>query len=215
MNRARGFSLLETLAAVALLGILLLGVYAGVRSTTLSVSHGSSSIARLDELRGAREFLRRELTSATALPWKVGDGNVPVVFAGDGTRLRFVSVLPGYLGKLGPQVIEVALTDDGEHGQALEARLQPLPGSQAKVVSGTKEFLLTRVRSIRVRYARRNSPVWQAHWSDPMALPGAIEITLVPEEGKEAWPPLVVAPRQDPDAVNVRMAAFRLPDATP
>jgi general secretion pathway protein J len=215
MNRSRGFSLLETLAALALLGVLLLGVYSGVRSTTLSVSHGSSSIARLDELRGAREFLRRGLSSATALPWKIGEGNMPIVFEGDVTRLRFVSVLPGYLGKLGPQVIEVALTADGERGQALEARLEPLPGTQMKTVAGTREFLVTHVRSLSVRYARRDSPVWLDRWPDPIALPGAVEITVVPEEGKEAWPPLVVAPRQDPDAVNVRMAAFRLPDATP
>lgn len=215
MKLARGFSLMEVLAALALLAILLLGVYSGVRSTTLSVSHGSSVIERLDEVRGAREFLRRQLSSATALPWKMLDEKVPVVFEGDGTHLRFVSTLPGYLGKLGPQVIEVTLGDDDKEGHELEARLSPLPGNQSTVTAGVQDVLLTRVRSLHVRYAPRGSAAWQDQWTDPMVLPGAIEISVVPEEGSDAWPVLVVSPRQDPDAVNVRGAARNLPDFVP
>lgn len=213
MNAPRGFSLMEVLAALALLAILLLGVYSGVRSTTLTVSHGSSAIARLDEVRGAREFLRRQLSSATALPWKMLDERTPIVFEGDATHLRFVSTLPGYLGKLGPQVIEVVLTEEGREGHALEARLSPLPGSQSTVTGGAGDTLLAHVRSLRVRYAPRGSLTWQDHWNEPTVLPGAVEISLMPEEGIDAWPPLVVAPRQDPDAVNVRGVARRLMDA--
>lgn len=212
MKVERGFSLMEVLAALALLAILLLGVYSGVRSTTLSVSHGSSVIARLDEVRAAREFLRRQLSSATALPWKVLAENVPVVFEGDSTHVRFVSTLPGYLGKLGPQVIEIRLSVEGEEGKTLEARLSPLPGSQSTVVVGAEDILLTRVRSLHLRYARRGSLAWQDQWNEPMALPGAVEITVVPEEGSDTWPPMLVTPRQDPNAVNVRSAARRLPD---
>lgn len=215
MKVARGFSLMEVLAALALLAILLLGVYSGVRSTTLSVSHGSSVIARLDEVRGAREFLRRQLSSATALPWKMRDDNVPVVFEGDGTHLRFVSTLPGYLGKLGPQLVEITLADDGRDGRELEARLSPLPGRQSTVTTGAQDALLSHVRSIRLRYAARGTSAWQDRWNEPMTLPGAIEISVVPEEGSDAWPPLVVAPRQDPDAVNVRGAARSLPGVVP
>jgi len=215
MKVARGFSLMEVLAALALLAILLLGVYSGVRSTTLSVSHGSSVIARLDEVRGAREFLRRQLSSATALPWKMRDENVPVVFEGDGTHLRFVSTLPGYLGKLGPQLVEITLADDGRDGRELEARLSPLPGRQSTVTTGAQDALLSHVRSIRLRYAARGTSAWQDRWNEPMTLPGAIEISVLPEEGSDAWPPLVVAPRQDPDAVNVRGAARSLPGVVP
>lgn len=215
MKITRGFSLMEVLAALALLAILLIGVYSGVRSTTLSVSHGSSVIARLDEVRGAREFLRRQLSSATALPWKLRSENVPVVFEGEGRYLRFVSTLPGYLGRLGPQVIEIALADDENDSHALEARLAPLPGTQSNVTTDAQEVLLSRVRSFRVRYAPRGTSAWQDDWKDSMALPGAVEITVVPEEGSDAWPPLVVVPRQDPDAVNVRAAARSLTAALP
>lgn len=215
MNAERGFSLMEVLAALALLALLLLGVYSGVRSTTLSVSHGSSVIARLDEVRGAREFLRRQLSSATTLPWKLLDSGVPLAFEGDTRHLRFVSTLPGYLGKLGPQVIEITLANDDNDGHELQARLSPLPGSQSTVTAGAQDVLLSHVRSLHVRYAAHGTSAWQDQWNQPAALPGAIEITVVPEEGSDAWPPLVVAPRQDPDAVNVLSAARSLPAAGP
>jgi general secretion pathway protein J len=126
--RMRGFSLLEVLAALALLAILLLVVYSGVRSTTLSVSRGSASVARLDEVRAAREFLRREVASATALPWKIDEANNPTTFEGDAESFHFVAVLPGYLGKLGPQVIAVSRMagDDGDND--LGVTLSPLRG---------------------------------------------------------------------------------------
>lgn len=212
MKIAHGFSLMEVLAALALLAVLLLAVYSGVRSTTVSVSHGSAVIARLDEVRSAREFLRKQLSSATALPWKIRQENVPVVFEGDSTHVRFVSALPGYLGKLGPQVIEITVADEGEEGKTLKARFSPLPGSQSTVAAGAEDFLLTHVRSLRIRYAARGSSAWLDQWNEPMALPATVEISVVAEEGADAWPPLVVSPRQDPDAVNVRAAARRLPD---
>lgn len=212
MRRAAGFSLLEVLAALALLAILLLGVYSGVRSTTLATGHGSAAIARLDEVRGAREFLRRQLASATALPWTFVGASVPLVFEGDARHMRFVSTLPGYLGKLGPQVIEVVLADAEGEGQELQAHFEPLPNSQSKVTEGAQDVLLSRVHALRLRYAARGSATWQDRWTEPMVLPGTVEISLVPEEGETAWPPLVVAVRQDPEAVNVRAAARRLPD---
>jgi general secretion pathway protein J len=213
MKTCRGFSLLEVLAALALLAILLLGVYSGVKSTTVSTSHGSAAIARLDEVRAGREFLRRQLSSATALPWKTTGDGVPVVFDGDATHLRFVSTLPGYLGKLGPQAIDITLSHDDGAGRVLEARFAPLPGSQSAVTAGAHDVLLTRVRSLHVRYAARGSTAWKDQWDTPMVLPGTVEIRVVPEEGEAAWPPLLVSPRQDPDAVNVRAAAARLPAA--
>ena len=213
MRRARGFSLLEVLAALALLAILLLGVYSGVRSTTLATGHGASIIARLDEVRGAREFLRRQLASATALPWMLNERGAPVVFEGDATHVRFVSTLPGYLGKLGPQRIELALANEASQGQALEAHFSPLPGSQSDVTAGAQDVLLARVRTLRLRYAARGSSVWLDAWTTPTVLPGAVEISVVPEEGRDAWPPVVVALRQDPDAVNVQWAALRLAGA--
>ena len=58
---ARGFTLLEVLGALALFAILLLGVYSGVRTATHTVHSGEASIQRMDEVRSAQQFLRREI----------------------------------------------------------------------------------------------------------------------------------------------------------
>jgi general secretion pathway protein J len=202
---------LEVLAALALLAILLLCVYSGVRSATLSVGRGSAAVARIDEIRGAREFLRREIASATALPWKLDAQGVPVVFEGDTMGFTFVSVLPGYLGTLGPQVIRVAFTDKGN----LAVWLSPLPTSQQSMDYGEPEPIMASVRHISVRYAKRGVPGWVNRWDDPAELPASIEVQLDAEEGSAAWPVLVLVPRQGAGAVNVRAAAISLQQQSP
>jgi general secretion pathway protein J len=111
MTRTSGFSLLEVLAALALLALLLLGVYTGISSATHSVRSGDHAIERLDEIRSAQQFLRRELGEATALPWAVDAQGNPIAFTGDAHEMHYVAPLPGYLGRQGPQLQMLKLVD--------------------------------------------------------------------------------------------------------
>ncbi|MBB3227618.1 general secretion pathway protein J [Luteibacter sp. Sphag1AF] len=217
MKRQAGFSLLEVLAALALLAILLLGVYAGIRSATLSVQRGQTAIERLDAVRGAREFLRRELAAAQALPWKLDDRQVPVVFTGSDTEIRFVAPLPGYLNKLAPQVQIIRVVDNHDGGHRLEVLFAPVPLSPQALRPGAPEVLLERVKSVRFEFASaRAGEGWADHWDNTVALPAAVRITVIPEDGEAAWPALVVAPRQSAGGVNVRSAGRTLmPDHAP
>lgn len=83
MRRARGFSLMEVLAALALLTIVLLGVYSGISTATRIVRSGSDAIERMDEIRSAQSFLRSELAQALVIPFGQTDDGDPVVFSGD------------------------------------------------------------------------------------------------------------------------------------
>jgi prepilin-type N-terminal cleavage/methylation domain-containing protein len=68
INRAAGFTLLEVLASLALLALLLVGVYSGLRTATHSVRSGTAAVARIDQIRSAQQFLQRELAQAMAQP---------------------------------------------------------------------------------------------------------------------------------------------------
>lgn len=114
--RARGFTLLEVLGALALLALLLLGVYSGVRTATQTTRSGEAAISRLDEIRSAQQFLRRELAQSRAVAISQKDNGDPVYFSGDGREMRFVAALPGYLGKLGPQLQQLKLVSNGKGG---------------------------------------------------------------------------------------------------
>jgi type II secretory pathway component PulJ len=110
------------LGALALLALLLLGVYSGIRTATQSVQAGGAAIERLDRIRSAQEFLRRELAQAMAQPIGRDDRGDALYFKGTPHELSFVAPLPGYLGKLGPQVQTLALVDNGRSTASRRSR---------------------------------------------------------------------------------------------
>lgn len=201
MKRTAGFSLLEVLAALALLAILLLVVYSGVRMASLSVQRGSATIDRLDEVRGAREFLRREISEAVALPWVLDRKGKPVVFEGTRESIRFVAPLPGYLGKTGMQVVNVRIIDDeASQGQRIEVHFVPLPTSASGLPDMAPEPLIAGLHGLRFRFAGSDG-VWKDRWDERASLPVQVGIDT-DERERGAWPGQVIAPRQSASALN-------------
>ncbi|WP_425454632.1 prepilin-type N-terminal cleavage/methylation domain-containing protein [Fulvimonas soli] len=204
----RGFSLLEVLGALALLALLLLGVYSGIRTATQSVQAGGAAIERLDRIRSAQEFLRRELAQAMAQPIGRDDRGDALYFKGTPHELSFVAPLPGYLGKLGPQVQTLALVDNGRGGQRLEIRFAALPfDGQPPKPEGRPEVLLDDVREGAFSYrgidAQGRPGDWQGSWPDGRLLPSLVRIELTPP-APERWPRLDAPLRVDVSASLTR-----------
>jgi len=99
-----GFTLLEVLASLVLLSLLLVGVYSGLRTATHSVRSGTASVERIDQIRSAQQFLQRELAQTMAQPIRRNDSGENIYFQGDAHEMLFVAPMPGYLGRLGPQL---------------------------------------------------------------------------------------------------------------
>ncbi|GLQ48213.1 general secretion pathway protein GspJ [Dyella lipolytica] len=196
MKRAAGFTLLEVLAALVLLALLLLGVYSGVRSATHTVQAGTVKIEQLDEVRSAQQFLRRELAQALAQPMSRDDSGNNIYFIGSGSEMRFVAPLPGYLGKMGPQLIRIKLIP-GDKGERLEATLAVLPpdGSAPKPL-GDPQVLVDGISGGGFSYRgvnQQGQPTdWQSDWKDSNSMPNVVTIKLALENGRE-WP-LLSAP---------------------
>jgi general secretion pathway protein J len=202
MSRHGGFSLLEVLAALALLAILLLGVYAGVSSSSMAVRHGTAVIDRLDAVRGAREFLRRELSEAAALPWVRDANDVPVVFDGSPDKLRFVAPLPGYLGKQGMQVITVRIVSTTSAGQRVDVTFAPLPTAAGTLPRMEPEPLVEGMHGLNFSFVDTEGRRLD-HWRERSQLPALIEIRASGDGvGGAAWPVLAVTPRQSPWALE-------------
>lgn len=204
MKRTAGFSLMEVLAALALLALLLVGVYSGVRTATHSVNGGSAAIEQLDRVRSAQQFLRRELAQAMAQPLGRDTRGENIYFKGGPHEIQYVAPLPGYLGKLGPQVQILELVDNGKGGQRLQVRFaEPAPNGGAPASVGKPEVLLEDVRegdfSYRGRDARGQVGEWQATWPDGRRLPTLVRIQLR-LDGRGYWPQLLAPLRVDPTA---------------
>ncbi|NII56053.1 prepilin-type N-terminal cleavage/methylation domain-containing protein [Luteibacter sp. SG786] len=215
MRRAHGFSLMEVLAALALLTIVLLGVYSGISTATRIVRSGDNAIQRMDEIRSAQNFLRAELAQALVVPFDQTDDGDPIVFSGDSKALRFVAPLPGYLSRLGPQLQTVSLVDDGASGYRLEVRLALLPpdGSDPQPL-GEPEVLLRGIRKGSFSYRgmdEQNRPGdWSDAWSDGRRTPSLVRVELE-VDGNVAFPMLVAPVRIDASASRNGFNVGRLP----
>lgn len=201
MKRARGFTLLEVLGALALLALLLVGVYSGVRSAIHGVHAGTAAITRVDGIGSAQRFLRRELAQAMAQPIRHDDQGRPVYFSGSAHEMRYVAPLPGYLGKLGPQLQVLQLVDDGKDGQRLELSLALLPpDGQPPKPLGKPQVLLDHIKAGRFGYrgvdAQNRELPWAGDWTDGQRLPQLVRVRLQLQGGYR-WPELDVPLRVD------------------
>lgn len=195
---------MEVLAALALLTIVLLGVYSGISTATRIVRSGSGAIERMDEIRSAQSYLRGELAQALVIPFGQTDDGEPVVFMGDDHSFRFVAPMPGYLSKLGPQLQKVALVEDGKSTYRLEVTLSMLPpdGSDPQAI-GEPEVLLRGIRKGAFSYRGMDDQDrpgdWQDSWGDNRRTPSLVRVTLE-TDGNVAFPTLVAPIRIDASA---------------
>jgi general secretion pathway protein J len=206
---------MEVLAALALLTIVLLGVYSGISTATRIVRSGNDAIERMDEIRSAQNFLRSELAQALVVPFSQTDEGEPIVFAGDDRTLRFVAPMPGYLSRLGPQLQTVSLVEDGRGSYRLEVGLALLPpdGSDPQPL-GEPEVLLRGIRKGAFAYRgmdEQNRPGdWQDNWSDGRRTPSLVRLTL-DVGGNVAFPTLMAPLKIDPSASRNGFSPGRLP----
>lgn len=202
MKRAAGFTLLEVLAALVLLALLLVGVYSGIRTATHSVRSGTAAIERIDQMRSAQQFLRRELAQSLTQPISHTDHGEPIYFEGSAREMRYVAPLPGYLGKLGPQLQRLQLVDDGHGGLRLELSLALLPpDGQPPQPLGEPQVLLDHIKAGSFTYRgvdRQGAALpWSPAWADGRLLPQLVRVELQ-VLGTVDWPQLDVPLRVNP-----------------
>lgn len=208
-----GFTLLEVLASLVLLALLLVGVYSGIRTATHSVRSGTANIERIDQIRSAQQFLRRELAQSLTQPIGQTDHGEPIYFDGSAREMRYVAPLPGYLGKLGPQLQRLQLVDDDHGGMRLELSLALLPpDGKPPQPLGEPQVLFDHIRQGSFHYRgvdAKGAPVpWSASWADGRLLPQLVRIELQ-AQGRENWPTLNVPLRVNPVRTGLPRAGLR------
>ena len=120
MNRSRGFTLVEVLLALSLMGMLLALAYGGLRASTRATDKGQAILEDSGRIRMAHQFVRKQINQMVPLAFadeQTGAGE-RVVFKGEPRSIRFVAPMPGYLGFGGPQVQELSIVN-GEDGDEL------------------------------------------------------------------------------------------------
>lgn len=192
----RGFTLIEMLVALTLIGLLSAGLFSGLRFGARAWEAGGERIAATNDVEAGRAFLRRRLAQIQALAMGADRGERQPVFDGRPDSLRFAADWPVHLGHGGVYVFTLR-ADDTNSGLLLDWALYR-PDGPVDVSDGRQRprRLFAGVDKVSFRYFGRRRPAEDARWHDDWIesdrLPSLIQITMTGEDA-ETWPPIRVA----------------------
>lgn len=198
--RARGFTLLELLIAMSLTSIILVLLYSGFDIGIKSWDRGQARADRLNELRLAQDFLRRQLRqSVTVYRNDPRDGRV-LYFYGEPDRVGWVAPMLRYLGLGGLYYVELDRVGDPDDGQ-LRLRWYPYNPNDEEIRIDDEELveqtvLLDGVSDFSIDYLGpgetfEDEMEWSDRWENPQLRPTLVRLNLNLRDAD--WPPLTVA----------------------
>ena len=203
----RGFTLLETLVALLVLGLLMVGLSQGVR-TSLDVWQAQNrrlgSTADLDALQRLLRAVLGKLPLSLDGPRL--SGSKEPGFVGEADRVNFLSELPTGLGTQRRAEVSLFLRGDQLVLSWVPYRHErPVTPAPAPV----QTVLLQGVEKLELAYWGAPLPAdaaalprlsalpasWQSEWVQPVP-PGLIRVRLVlGRSDRRRWPDLIVAPK--------------------
>ena len=197
-SRNRGFTLIEVLLATALLAGGLALAFATVRSAMAISQRGEAVAVANERMRAVQDLLRRQLTQALRSPIEKPDPTEePVRFIGEPGHMRFVAEVPGYLGRGGPYVHTLEVTN-ARAGARLQLGLVMVQNGEQLPETPPRppEVLVDGLRRVELRYRGIDTTTgalgdWQPAWEDSRRLPVLVSIRVVPAQGAP-WPELLV-----------------------
>ena len=228
-----GFTLIELIIALALIGLITLLLFSGLRLGTRAWEGVDTLAERTAELRVARNFLARAL--AQARPAQIAfDGEQVLVFGGDAENLEFVAPLSEHVGTPGLYVLRLTLAR-GEttrlvltrwllHSDVLEGfggapEWEPFDGDAGPADNGHLDddraagafgstLLLDGVAELEMGYFGVSdgdlTPDWHSEWFQNPRLPIAVRIRLTSKE--QTWPDMLIRlPQFEPSATGTHL----------
>ncbi len=191
-RRDAGFTLLELLVGLVMLGFILAGLSQGTRFGLQAIGAQTRDIAGRGDLDAVDRALQRLIEAAYP-----GQPRDPPTFRGGANSLTFVSTLPA-AALLPTREAQVALGVDGS-GRLMLRAVPRLPGHQLGPPPAPSETELLRgVDHLEAAYWTRGpNPHWAAGWTTA-GLPALVRLRVVfPPGDRRHWPDIVAAPRRE------------------
>lgn len=191
-----GFTLIEVLVGLTLLGLILTMVFSALYTTSQSWQAGDNQANTNDAHRLGLDFIHREIRQAVPVFYLEKDDN-RLLFNGERESLQFVSRLPAHRG--GSDLYLAALELDKEN-QALRFSyrlLQIDPGSFTLDDEHSKhKNILRPISAIELTYYGRESPneepSWHDTWEEREQMPQLVRLKIL-SAGADKWPELYIS----------------------
>jgi general secretion pathway protein J len=185
-----GFTLVEMLVGLALLGLMTLLLFGALRFSIRSWDRAETKTLQVVDLRIVEGVLRREI--AKAFPLRIGLANEnKIAFEGDGRQVHFVTALPAHLSGGGQSLIALELADDRVEtkqdlpGKALVLK-HVIPDGETRDFSALdksdRSVLLEGLEDVEFAYFGRDNDQteasWRTQWTPSARIPALLRIKL-------------------------------------
>jgi general secretion pathway protein J len=173
-GRAAGFTLVEVVLAMVLVGAILLLVYNGLSFALRSWDAGDANGRRVAERRLAENFLRRELSELFPMRFK-DSMQVKMAFEGSADRLRFVSARPPGIQMGGLSLVGIEVRDDRERRTRDLVMVRAMPDDAATdfgpLEKAESHLLLAGVDQVEFAYFGAENEFVEPKWHDSWQYP--------------------------------------------
>ena len=195
-RRIGGFTLLELLIAVSLLGLIFAALTGGLRFGTVAWQTTAQRLEQSDDLHLVYHTLRRQISTALNAPANPVSNQPTSSFEGLGDQVSFVGAAPARAMKPGLFRLTLALEPDAD-SNALALRWERLDKTAADATADNIEPVLRGLRSIQFSYygARDSgdSARWIDEWRDNRLSPRLVRISVEFADPQRApWPAIVI-----------------------
>jgi general secretion pathway protein J len=196
-----GFTLLELLVALTLLGLVMAALFGELRFAVRAWDGADARLAAAAEASGVRGFVRRQLQQLAVSPMLAGAAAGQPVFEGTAHAMSFLGAMPGVASEGGlDRIVIYAEARGGE--RRLIVRWTPQvggTGTGSAAQEGGSRVLLDGCRSIRLSFfgavGRDRGLGWVDSWPAGKELPQLVRLQVeFGEDDARTWPELVVAP---------------------
>lgn len=188
-SASAGFTLIETLAALAIAGAIFAVIAEFAGRTLRNWNHGEATIAVMEMLTRGLGRLQTELASAVPMSPPGTDGST-IYFVGNSSAMRFVSATGFGVGNRGVELLNISAKQDNDDVLLVRERGPILnPASQL-----SDAVVLMRGR-VQIRFAYRDAGgQTYDQWSNRPNLPSAVLVQVLGQEGAPVFPTAFVLP---------------------
>jgi len=187
----RGFTLIELVVAMALLGTMMLLLYSGLSFSVRSWDAGDVNGRRTADRRIGENFLRREISELFPMRWKEPNV-VKFAFEGEKDHLRFVSSRPAGIAQGGLSLVSLEVLDEGGGSRKRNLVMRrAMPDEEQKSFAPLDKaeatVMIAGVQGVTFEYFGSENdftpPQWSDTWKPANRVPEAIRLRIVGDDG--------------------------------
>jgi general secretion pathway protein J len=196
MQSEAGFTLLELLIAMTLLGFLSVLMFTGLRFGKRAWETAEDATGLSNKVRTFQYSLREDIARAYPLLEVVDATHANIAFDGAADRLSFL--VPGMDGISSGEMARVTI--DARHTKSgSEIEVSAAPELAASDATRTRTIELPGVTALEFAYLGADKPTdaltWRDSWSGRTKFPALVRVSARSAHGDAVWPELIMKPR--------------------